>query len=258
MSAIGDVEQRRPFLLLSQPRSGSNYLSVLLKAQRLIQLQVEPFSMHTSDFLSQDLRECGSAASALQCRCAECFSCDLRTWLEGGVHRGFKETILFEKLPLVAAWMPQLRVVYLVRDHDGIVQSHLANDLVERWRLPHRYVDHECADISAAAQSAIRDKTKHADLVRTLCEYREQLWRAHATRFEHIVVSYRALSAEPAAVLDVVMHFLGLERDWLQDLCIAEHQFGDRVGPYGTFGRSQQVPMKAVGPETLTMTGAAP
>lgn len=232
-----------PFMILAQPRSGSNYLSELLKAHPDLKLQIEPFSMHTSDFLPQDLRTEGSAAEALRCRCGGCFACDLRTWLAGGVCRGFKETTLFEKLPLLQEWMPRLRVVFLQRDHDAIVQSHLAGDLVSKWRLYRRYADHPHPAVAVAAMAAERDPGGASALIRILCDLRASLWRSYAERFVHLTVPYAELVNQPEQTLDRVMRFLGLQRDSLQDFCIAEHRKGTRVGTYGTFGGSPAVSM---------------
>ena len=69
------------FALLGVPRSGTNYLSSLMKAHPDIELQIEPFSLHTRSFLLEDLEPNGRAAAYLSGDNHHPFVEDLLCWL---------------------------------------------------------------------------------------------------------------------------------------------------------------------------------
>ena len=226
------------FSLLGAPRSGTNYLSYLIKAHPEIELQVEPLSLHTRHFLLEDLEPQGQAATLLSEAKPRSFVDDLANWLSSGVTvRGFKETTLFGKLPLLAERLPRIRLLYMWRNVEDVVASHLRHDLITRWDLTRRYYFHSDPLIRRAAQRAAKKPSTAVDFVRLLTLARRQLWLEHRHHFNYLEVAYSDLIQHPADILSTIMTFLGLSKHHLQDLAIARRKTRSGTSTYTTFVR---------------------
>ena len=133
------------FLVLSHHRSGSNFLCNLLCANKEVVCINEPLSMHTtffyendlidwqaneydSEFLHKSLRQFPELTGYLK---------ELRSYLieDSNAKRavGFKETLLFEKLPWFKEFMPEIKIIYLVRDPRAVINSVMRNDMYKIW-----------------------------------------------------------------------------------------------------------------------------
>jgi len=229
-----------PFVILGAPRSGTNYLSALIKAHPAVEVQIEPLSLHTRSFLAEDLEETGDAADALAGRRAHTFLGDLKTWLlEGAGRRGFKETTLFGKLPLLAKWLPGVRIIFISRNGTNTVNSHINNDLADRWKLPRRYKNHSNPLIRVAARQAL-NKTKAArQLVEQLYILRRKLWREHRHLFNYLEIDYSNLVSDPTKTLESVMEFLDLDISDFQHTAILRRHTITGISPYSTFRGNQ-------------------
>lgn len=239
MSLSMEVEGdgRTPFLLLGAPRSGTNYVSALLKAHPEVALQVEPFSQHVRPFWDEDLISAGLAVGKLLCYCQNCFTCDLRSWLRGGKSRGFKETTLFEKLQAVKSWMPELRLLFLHRQEVDIIHSYFHYDLFRQWELGRRYYYNPHQEVRECAQRLVEgDFASQVELVAATLRLRQRYWEQGKGQFEYLELEYGALQADPAGTLRRAMQYLGLDLSPEQLKAIAVQRQGTKRSIYSTLG----------------------
>jgi hypothetical protein len=199
-----------PFMLLGCPRSGTNYLSALLKAHPAVELQIEPFSMHVQAFMDSEFSGVVETDTVFRCSCGRCISCDLRTWLRSGSHRGFKETTVFDRLGQMASWLPELRVVFLGRDPRDIVESYLSGSLHTRWKIATRFQCHPDPTIRSLAASAPNELETQAELCTVLTTRRLRKWIELGSHFESLAIRYSELIRSPHGSLEQILKFLGL------------------------------------------------
>ena len=130
-----------PYLILSHHRSGSNFLNNLIQQHPNCECINEPFSMHTELFRNIDLVpwkreefEANIFHSYLKDQSQTIsFLQDLRDFLlnpyYGKYVRGIKETILFDKLEWLKCFLPNLRIIFLVRDPRCVINSLIRSNL---------------------------------------------------------------------------------------------------------------------------------
>jgi len=132
------------FLVLSHHRSGSNFVCNLLCENKEIVCLNEPWSMHTDFFKKNDLitwkkdeyDEEFLHYSLKDSKLLVEYLKELRSYMtEESLNRaiGFKETLLFEKLTWLKEFMPNLKIIYLVRDPRAVVNSALRKDMYKIW-----------------------------------------------------------------------------------------------------------------------------
>lgn len=223
----------RPFMILGCPRSGTNLMQDLIGAHPACEVQNEPFSMHTSYTRVEDLVEGGTIATRLTCHCSSCLPCELRNWLRSGATRGFKETALFAHLPLVREWMPDLKIVFIERPIEGIVRSHMKDDLQDLWNVRQSRVVRRDPRMMAMDSK---------DLVTTLTSLRKSMWQRHRQEFAYLEIAFEELLARPLDIVGEVMSFLGLDLHERQrhSILMRMNPTGAGNSPYGTFGRTQR------------------
>lgn len=125
---------------------------------------------------------------------------------------GFKDTVLFEKLGWLKAFIPSLKILFLKRDPRSIVSSVLRSNLLELWdyaRLvppafrkirPHYVSRTDAADSAAVA----------AEIVAMSIVTRYEFARRAIRDFEYMEVYLDDLMHEPAACLESIVGFLGV------------------------------------------------
>jgi hypothetical protein len=239
---------------MAHHRSGSNFLNDLLQAHPRIECINEPFSMHTKYFRECDLEPWTrdefdplllhpSLASdealrsyLFDLRAYLCRSSDMRVI-------GFKDTILFEKLGWLKAFIPSLKILFLRRDPRSIVSSVLRTNLLEFWdytRLvppafrkirPHYASRIDAADREAAA----------AEIVAMSIVTRYELARCAIRDFEHMEVHLGDLTREPAAWLEAIAEFLGVPRHEGPLSFLKQRQAVSRGGTFSSFRQQSDV-----------------
>ena len=216
-------------MLLGIPRSGTNFVSSLIKAHPLCELQIEPFSMHLGFVLDEEFTGSPTLLSRLGCRCDACFVCDLQRWLLAGLCRGFKETALFDVLPALKTWAPGLRVIFLQRDVCDIVSSYVRHGLVVQWNLRAR---------AGVRNGGIAPPTADdVDLVHALVIDKLARWREHRELFDYVEIDYRDICGPNGLdMLDRAMRFIGLSLDPRQEGSFYERLYGEPKGRHSTFG----------------------
>jgi len=208
---------RCPFMILSHHRSGSNFVHDLVQAHPRYECISEPFSMHSGIFRDIDLVPwlaeefddtvlhpyLTSYPETIQ------FLQNLRDFLVSPYKdhaRGMKETMLFEKLGWVNAYVPDLKIVFLVRDPRAVVHSIVNRAMYRLWnysgKIPvymHQYYPEEVIPVTPAQLSTWSWK------IRIGLAY-EML-----NLFDYTVVRLEDIVVHPEDHLPALMDFLGDE-----------------------------------------------
>jgi len=214
---------RAPYFVMAHHRSGSNFLNDLLQAHPRIECINEPLSMHTRYFRECDLEPWTRDdfdpvllhRSLAPHEILRDYLFDFRAYLSQSSDTrviGFKDTILFEKLEWLKAFIPSLKILFLRRDPRSIVSSVLRTSLLELWdyarlvppafrKLRPGYVSQvDAADKATAA----------AELVAMSIVTRHEFARRAIQHFDHIEVHLDDLMRNPAERLEAITQFLGV------------------------------------------------
>ena len=237
-----------PYFVMAHHRSGSNFLNDLLQAHPRIECVNEPFSMHTKYFRECDLEPWTSDdfdpvllhPSLASHETLRSFLFEFRAYLSQSSDRrviGFKDTVLFEKLGWLKAFIPRLKILFLKRDPRSIVSSVLRSHLLELWdyaRLvppafrkihPHYVSRTDAADSAAAA----------AEIVAMSVVTRYEFARCAIRNFEHMEVDLSDLMREPAEWLQAITEFLGVPPHEGPLSFLKERQAVSRGGTFSSF-----------------------
>lgn len=131
------------FMILSNQRSGSNFLANVTRAHPSVDLIIEPLGTNIDIFKSEDL----SHWTAEQYNAgylhrvfrgmpeAIHFLKDFRRWIYSPLpgQRGFKETLLLRKIPWLQRFLPGISIIFLVRDPRAVVASILKRSMDRFW-----------------------------------------------------------------------------------------------------------------------------
>ena len=226
-----------PYLLLSLPRSGSNFYSSLINSAPDTRIHIEPLSMHTGTALDDDLLECSQTSRKFKCRCQNCHVCCLRRWLYSGSSRGFKETTLFSILPAVQFWIPELKIIFINRPVNDIVRSHVNGNLYDTWSLARRpFVQQQFTD-----ELLQKDKT----FILSELQYRRlEYWNKFKHLFDVLEIEYEDILQLDTAqcCFTKISQFLNLSsstplmRAWHQRRSISNANINSI---YSTFGQRE-------------------
>lgn len=250
--AVGDP--RAPYFLLAHHRSGSNFLNDLLQSHRCLECFNEPFSMHTGFFLPRDLREWTGDEYVDQELHPELaphpglreYLHELRDYVMLSTSSrviGFKDTLLFDKLSWLKAFMPTLKIILLRRDPHAIVSSVLRSRLTDFWAYSHvvpqafravfpAYVSRAQGGdpaVAAAEVAAMSVATRYAMAARCL------------GLFEHREVQLERLLGHPRETLDMLEDFLGVAPDDGPLRFLDDHFASDRGGMFSSYRQRQSV-----------------
>jgi hypothetical protein len=248
------TSSRAPYFVMAHHRSGSNFLNDLLQAHPGIECINEPFSMHTEYFRKHDLEPWTGDdfdpvllhPSLASHETLRSYLFELRAYLSqssDGRVIGFKDTVLFEKLDWLKAFMPRLKILFLKRDPRSIVSSVLRSQLLEFWdyaRLvppafqkmrPHYVSRIDAADSAAAA----------AEIVAMSVVTRYEFARRTIRNFENMEVDLGDLIREPAECLEAITEFLGVPLHQGPMAFLKERQVASRGGTFSSFRRQSDV-----------------
>lgn len=237
------------FMILSHHRSGSNFLTEMLQRNSRISVVDEPMSMHSDFFKEVDLVRWTADECDPLCAGrfdgfggARSFVGDLVRYLEshsGSAARGFKETILFEKLDWLLALLPDLRIVHLVRDPRAVVNSVFNHPGWRQWgygetvpRYAARYEDGPDSliwgdDLDCVVSSwAIRQFEAE---------------RAAPGLKHYLQVRLEDLVLDGDAAIDEICAFLDVEADQCQKDFLAASQKESKGGLYSAYRRTDRV-----------------
>jgi hypothetical protein len=251
-AAVNDA--RAPYFLLAHHRSGSNFLNDLLQSHRCLECFNEPFSMHTGFFLQHDLIEWSGDQYGdpdLHPELAPYgglreYLRELRDYLmqsTSGRVIGFKDTVLFDKLPWLKAFMPSLKIILLRRNPHAIVSSVLRSRLIDFWAysqlVPPAFhaifpayvsrVQGRDPELAAAEVAAMSVATRYAMAARDL------------RLFEHREVQLERLLSDPRETLDMLQDFLGVPADDGPLRFLDDRFRSDRGGIFSSYRQRKSV-----------------
>jgi len=237
-----------PYFVLAHHRSGSNFLNDLLQAHPRIECINEPFSMHTRYFRECDLSPWSSRDFHPETFHPELLPHDeLRGYmaefreylLQSSHHRviGFKDTVFFEKLEWLKAFLPTLKVVFLKRDLRCIVSSLLRSNLLEFWNY---------ADLVPPAFTGLHPRyeplgdehdaaTRLAEIAAMSVVTRYTYAQRHLRLFEHKVVYLDQLMSDPEGHLHDITAFLGVDPHEAPLSFLRRRQSASRGGTFSSF-----------------------
>lgn len=208
------------FIVLSHHRSGTNFLCNLLCANKEVVCLNEPLSMHTNFFKQKDLlvwkkEEYNKGFLHSSLKGNELlidYLKELRNYMTNeSVNRaiGFKETMLFEKMTWLKEFMPNLKVIYLVRDPRAVVNSVMRNNMYKIWDyetiLP-RYIDSYLSDIKSEV-----DFSNPFNLAVWSWKIRHNLFLWNQNLFDSMVIRLEDIVNEPIENANKIMTFLDRE-----------------------------------------------
>ena len=239
---------RAPYFIMAHHRSGSNFLNDLLQAHPQIECVNEPFSMHTAYFRQCDLvpwaREDFDPIllhpSLASHECLRAYLFDLRAYLSQSSDMrvvGFKDTILFEKLEWLKAFIPSLKILFLKRDPRSIVSSVLRTNLLDFWDYA-RLVPPAFRKIRPHYASRIDPADKAvamAELVAMSVVTRYEFAGRAIRNFDHCEIHLDDLMREPAVRLEAIAEFLGVAAHEGPLSFLKERQAVSRGGVFSSF-----------------------
>lgn len=237
------MHRSAPFLIIGHHRSGTNFLGELIQRNPVVACANEPFSMHTDFFRDNDLRPWSAAEYDQAVLHPELyphpkivlFLQELRKWLGSapeGCRRGFKETLLYEKLPWLGTYLPGLRIIHLVRDPRAVAASVLnVPEADQLWKysvtVP-RYLEEQLGHPPGRALDPFELCVRSIGI-------RWELARQSLAAFEHITVRLEDLVEHPEDALGPLMKFLDLEPTREQQDFITDSQQSSRGGRYSSY-----------------------
>lgn len=189
------------FLILGHPRSGTNLLTALLRETGVLNVQVEPFSMHTAFSRDYDLIADSPTRRLLQD--AECpFTKSLISYLSHKSN-GIKETTLFEHLDILGSALGIKKIVYIQRPYKDVIASYYHYGLFERWGLTDTK-----AFRSWATQYNLGATSIPEEFVRWTYKAKQGYWNEHKGGYQHIEIDYDTLVSRPKSTLADILRFL--------------------------------------------------
>jgi hypothetical protein len=232
-----------PFALIGHHRSGTNFLTDVLQAHSSVSFIDEPLSMHTRAFPDTDLHrwyaeEFDPAYLHEELRPyprSTAFFKDLVAYLsraQRGQVRGFKETLLFEKIPWLKAAVPALRLVHVVRDPRAVVASLLKHDVDRQWGYADRL-----AEYFARHPDSVVEPRLDTPLERCVTSWRvrQQEFRRCCSVLPVLTVRLEDVVLDDVASLTRIMSFLGLTVEDRQVALRRESERQTRGGMYSTY-----------------------
>jgi hypothetical protein len=236
-----------PFMILSHHRSGSNFLHDLIQAHPLCESISEPFSMHNGYFRETDLvpwkadEFCSTVLHPSLEPYPETirFLVDLRSFLVTPYEfhtRGMKETMLFEKLKWMKEFIPDLRLILLVRDPRAVVYSILKRAMYRMWDYDEK--------VPAYVQKYRPEKVRFT-MPTHLCTWSWKIRMGLAEEalacFNHVVLRLEDVVLDSDEAVPKLMEFLGYEPSDSQWEFLQNSHQQSRGKAYSTFRSPEQV-----------------
>lgn len=236
-------------MLIGHHRSGTNVLTDVLQAHSRVSFIDEPLSMHTRGFPRTDLERWGADGyhpvhlhdALREYPLSRRFFRDLASYLEatpGGQVRGFKETLLFEKIPWLLSAVPQLRIVHVVRDPRAVVASLLKHDVDRQWG----YADRLAVYFARHPDSPV-EPLLETPLMRCVTSWkvRQYEFRRSVEALPVVTVRLEDIVRDDESSLDLIMSFLDLEVERKQLVLRRESERETRGGMYSTYRHKDEV-----------------
>lgn len=248
--------QKISFMVLGHPRSGTNFLSAILRSHPDVSFITEPFSMHNGfirlnffkywgeESYAQDIFHKDMKGSQSSVR----FFAEFKKWLMSGNEeiRAFKETTFLMKLKWLKQYLPELNIVYVQRCPQGIVSSFKKSGLFSRWNYQEIFyrLSEECKkepDLSQYAQIIEETSSNNwIDVLTTLYYISTNEAKNHLGLFRHTNITYEHLAADTLCAFAEIFNFLGLPISAEVEKEISERCSETKGGIFSTFRNSRE------------------
>ena len=156
---------------------------------------------------------------------------------------GFKDTVLFEKLEWLKAFIPSLKILLLKRDPRAIVSSVLRSNLFEFWDYA-RLVPPAFAKVRpnyVSRVDAADEAASAAEIVAMSIVTRFEHARCAIQNFDHQEVQLDDLMQEPAEQLEAISAFLGVPPHGAPLSFLKQRQTVSRGGLFSSFRSEDDV-----------------
>ncbi len=248
---------QKHFMILGHPRSGTNFISTILRSHPEISLLIEPFSMHNRYTQEQFFRYWGDDSYKTDVyhkglgsfpKSVEFFA-DFRKWFESKEDElhGFKETTFLMKLQWLHEYLPEANVIYIERDPRGIVSSFKKGGLFERWNYQNLFYGlaedvkgnpqlHQYAELVEET-----DQSNWVDVLTTMYIIATQEAKRNLPSFRHTQWKYERVVASPESSFSEILAFLGLQMDKEVEKEIGLRCSETRGGTFSTYRNSREI-----------------
>lgn len=246
------------FCILGHQRSGTNFLSSLIRSHPEASLLIEPFSQHFRFVSEQFCRNWGIGDyddlcyhRSLPKRSEEVAWLEaFRDWFysaPGGV-KVFKETVFLMKLRWLNLYLPGVQLIYLSRHPLGIISSYKKSSLFTAWNYQEKYqvlksevFEHPELHRYRYIFGLIEEQKWVQCLLAMILVRRGELLR-HLPNFKHHVLSYEGLCQETEREVARLFDFMKMEfpqsvRNEIRHRCSAF-----RGGTYSTYRETSKAP----------------
>lgn len=240
---------KRPFLILSHHRSGSNFLNELIQYHNNFTSINEPLSMHTNIFREKDLIpwtmeeynpehfhiDLNEQPGVIE------FMHELKKWLLNPTDyniRGFKETLLFDKLGWLKEYLPTLKIIFLIRDPRAVITSVMKRNLYNSlWNYKEtitNYIDNYMTEEFVNPENILELSTYSWKI-------RYQLAKQNCHLFDHIFIRLEDIMLDPIETLHKIMSFLENDIDTSQLAFIRQSSLRTLGGTFSSYRQSDDV-----------------
>jgi hypothetical protein len=248
--------QKKSFMVLGHPRSGTNFLSTIIRSHPDVSFITEPFSMHNGfirlNFLKywgeesyvQDIFHKDMKDSQASIR----FFAEFKKWFMSSDEeiRAFKETTFLMKLKWLKQYLPELNIVYIQRCPQGVVSSFKKSGLFSRWNYQeifYRLSEESKKERGLSQYAQIVEETSPnnwIDVLTTLYYVATNEARNHLGLFRHTNITYEHLATNTSFAFAEIFSFLGLSMRAEVEKEILERCFETKGGIFSTFRNSKE------------------
>lgn len=245
----------KPVSILGHPRSGTNFLTHVIRTDERTSCMIEPFSLHSRYASENESRYWGAKdydshfyhKDLASLPGTQKYFSDFRKWAytETGDIRLFKETTFLLQMEWLSLYLPGLKVIYLERNPQAVVESFKTNNLFEKWGYEKKYqvLAQELAKPELSAYSKLPRPEQPSWISQLLF-----LWYVKTTEakrklnlFEHMTISYDDLSRKPLESFERAFAFMGLDLRASVRHEIDERTSKSRGGFHSTFRSREEM-----------------
>lgn len=196
------------FMVLGCPRSGTNLLSSIIRMIPRCILQIEPYSMHTSNTLKWDLiGQSPVRDSLLNTRKVHPLTDHVARFLACDKHNFIKETSMFEHLDILGSLLRDIKIIYIWRNEKDVTESFVKHGLYKKWRLYERVFFGVWADMLNIDPLSV-DSTAIRMYAKATTNLKKEYWNTYKKNYEHIELSYDDMVKDPIYSLNRLCDFI--------------------------------------------------
>ena len=247
------------FIVLGFRRSGTTYISELIKTHPNAKCLIEPLTLNIDNFrqhefsywTDKDFVQTIYHSSFRNKQLAVEFLTEFKKWLDVSSDRnaiGFKEVTLHSKILWLKKFIPDIKIIYLTRDPKNVVASFKKLNFSQRWDYKNkvrRFINQKQAPFSIQGLPLLINDTNYSenDIVVSCLAFKISiLYYLHiADRGALMRVKIEDFLDAPRNITSDIMNYIGLEIHRRQVEFINETTSTTRGGSYSKYRRKDDV-----------------